>query len=164
MDNRPTCHNSEDAIIEAEAQCHKKITEVLGLRIGETSFLSVNGRRLNCVVWDIGALETGDQAGFPSDMYHFQGRLDLYNQNRAALQRWIMRLLLSFPVNKWQGRSNDLAAEGNVYCLRVAPQTQGIGEITTKELRNDKNVKVSDVFTASVIFDVVFSAKEAEEE
>lgn len=149
-------NKQEDALIEAEKICHAKVCEILGLQSGVDCFISTNPGKTDCAIFDIGFLWTGDQAGWPSQVYHFRAKLDLYSRNRAKVQRWLMRLLLAMPISPWQGQSNELDQTTTVRTFRIAPESNGVGEITTTELKEAANVNGVEVFTAGVNFDIIF--------
>lgn len=148
----------EDALWEAEDICARRICDIIGKTLGVDCFISTNGGKYECAVFDIGYLCTGTQAGFPSSAYHFRGRLDLYNRQRRSIQKDIMRLLEGMPLGTTQAVPNDLGTTTNVMCLRIAPKEKGVDEITTVELKANKDDKGVPVFTTAVEFDIVFDA------
>jgi len=148
----------EKSLIEAENICLDCICKVLGLRSGIDGFISVNGGKTDCVVWDIGYLYTGDQMGFVADKFHFRGQLDLFSRDRRRVQVWLMLLAQAFPNTKCQGVTDDLDRETCVDCLRIAPEQRAIDEITTTELKQKGDEKGVAAFTTSVSFDIVFNA------
>ena len=86
---------AEDALWEAEDICYRRVLEILGLTDGVDAFISTNGGRYDCAVFDIGSPKSGEVFGFPASKFHWRGRLDLYSRNRRLIQKWIMRLLLA---------------------------------------------------------------------
>jgi len=149
---------AELALTEAEATCHAKICEVLGLQSGVDCFISTNPGKVECAVFDVGFPWTGDVMGWKSNVYHWRGQLDLYSRNRRTVQVWIMRLLMAMPIGPTQSQSNELDATTNVRTFRIAPEANAITEIKTTELKDAANVKGVEVFTASVNFDIIFRA------
>lgn len=148
----------EKALIEAEKDCHAVICQVLGLTSGLDCFISLNAGKVECAVWDIGYPETGETMGFPATTYHFRGQLDLYSRDREKIQRWIMRLLYAFPMRTTQSTRFDLPDGSCVEGLRLAPITKCITEITTTELKQAKDQKGVEAFTATAYFDILFNA------
>lgn len=146
----------ENALTEAEMLCHLKIAEVLGLSDGVDAFICLNPGRTDCAVWDIGGLQTGEQTGFPAEMYHFRGQLELYSRSRQQIQRWIMRLIAAFPLTRWQGVSDEMARETCVDVLRIAPESNAVSAISTTEVHSGTNEKTIPCFTATLQFDIVF--------
>ena len=151
---------AETALEDAERQSFDKICEVLGLRAGVNAAIGLQPGLSDCAVWDIGYLYTGDQVGFPADTWHFRGKLELYNRSRAAIQRWLMRLMLAFPIAPTQGRSNILAEEGNVVVLRIAPENGAVGEIGTIQVKQNERDAGRETFYCVASFDIVFTARE----
>lgn len=155
--------NPYSALEDAEAQCLDKIAETLGLRPGVDAFISLQPGLTDCAVFDIGSLFTGDQAGFPSNVWHFRGRLELYNRHRPTIQAWIMRLLLALPIAPTQGRSNILAEDGNVIVLRIAPENGAIGEVSTIQVKQNERDPGRETFYCMANIDIVFTARESKE-
>ena len=151
---------AETALADAEKQCFDKLCAVLGLRPGVSASIGLQPGLSDCVVWDIGYLYTGDQAGFPADTWHFRGKLELYNRNRATVQKWLMRLLLAFPIGPWQGRANDLAENGNVIILRIAPENGAVGEVSTIRVKQTEQDTGRETFYSVANFDIVFTSRE----
>ena len=158
------CAHLESCIVDAEEACADKLAEILGLRKGVDLFVGVPRPRVaEAAVFDIGHLLVGDQMAYRARKFAFRGQLDLYNRSRPNLQRWLGRLMLNLPIGPWQGRTNDLEGETNVEQIRVAPETDAIGSVESATLGGDAQGKGGiEVFTATVLLDVVFSAKEKE--
>lgn len=158
-----TCQSSENALIEAEEACLRKICEILNFRAGVNAFICVQPGLTDCCVFDIGNVQTGDQTSYPAGMFHFRGNLTFYAVNRKSIQRSIMRLLLALPNAPQQSRQNSMIEDSNVIVFRIAPETNAIGAISTVAVQAANNKPEIEVFTAVVSFDIVFSAVEAEE-
>ena len=148
---------AEDALWEAEDICYRRVLEILGLTDGVDAFISTNGGRYDCAVFDIGSPKSGEVFGFPASKFHWRGRLELYSRNRRLIQKWIMRLLLAMPIGTTQPVASDLATDTIVEVFRIAPQERCIDEITTVELKAKKDADGVAVFTTSVEFDIVFT-------
>lgn len=146
----------ENALADAEKCALEEICRALGLRPANDGFVSVFPGRADCVVFDIGHLWIGDQVAFPANRFCFRGNLDLYSRSRPALQRWISRLMGSFPVAPSHGRRPAPYGGGRVEVLRIAPESSAIGQITTADVQLQSD-RTTPVFTASVAFDVVFN-------
>ena len=144
----------EESLGLAEIACANHIFKTTGFKVR----IAVNRGDPDCAVFDIGYLCTGEHTVFQAQAYHFRAKLDIYNRSREEVQRSIMTLLRSFPVNADINSSSELREEGNVVLLRVAPQTQAISEITTTDVQQIKDAKPILCFTATVLFDVVFHA------
>lgn len=145
----------ENALIDAETTCIKEICQALGLRPGENGFLSTFPGLQDCVIFDLGYLQIGDQTAFPASSFCFRGSLELYNRSRDMLQKWIARLMGSFPVAPRHGRRPTPYSGGRVLVLRIAPESGSISKITTEDVQLHSGTS-SSTFTASVAFDVVF--------
>ncbi len=158
------CAYCETFIVDAEEACAEKLAEILGLRYGTSLFVAVPRPRVaDAAVFDIGHLLKGDQMAYRARKFAFRGQLDLYNRSRPNLQRWLARLMLNLPIGPWQGRTNDLEGETNVEQLRIATETEAVGRVESATLGGDAQGKGGiEVFTATVLLDVVFSAKEKE--
>lgn len=162
MDNKGMayCACAEDALADAENQCLRKLGETLALRPGDGIFCALQPGRTDCAVFDVGYLYTGDQAGYPANVFHFRAKLDLYSRDRAKLQRWLMRLFLTFPVGPSNSRSNEMMGEGPVINFRLAPESTGVGEISTIAVKQSADDPGRETFYCVAKFDVVFSAAE----
>ena len=113
----------------------------------------------DCQVFDIGYLQTGDQATYNAPAYHFRAQLDLYRRDRTALQKDLMRILQALPVNADNNSEAELRETSNVLQLRVAPETQNGMAISTANVNQDKDAKPILCYTSTVLFDVVFQAR-----
>ncbi len=160
------CAWAETCITDAEEACLRRLAAILGLRPGnDITLSSTRGKLPDCAVFDIGHLLVGDTMAFPASKHAFRAQLDLFNRSRPALQRWLGRLLSNLPIGPWQGRSNDLEPDTNVELLRIAPETDAISDVEIATLGGDKDGKGGvEVFTATVLLDVVFSTKEQPKE
>ena len=156
MSNQPT--SWKKALTEAERICHRRLCAILGLTDGVDAFISTNGGRYDCAVFDIGYAETGDVFGFAANRYHFRGRVDLYNRNRDLIQEQVMKILEAMPIGQNQSVTDDLYRNTCVAVFRTAPITRAVEEITTVELKAKKDDEGVAVFTTAVHFDIVFSA------
>ena len=146
----------EDALSEAEIACVEHIRKTIEM----TVCVAVNDRGLtDCAVFDIGHLQTGEQATYQASVYHFRAKLDICRRNRREVQKAIMRILATFPINADVNAMDELRENSNVIVFRLSPQTQGIGEITTVDMQQVKDAKTIRCSTATVLFDVVFRAR-----
>lgn len=147
----------DKALTEAEKTCFRTLCEILGVTDGVDAFISTNGGRAECIVFDIGYCQTGETQAFPATTLHFRGKVDLYSRNRETIQKWIMQMILALPISPTQSQSNALDAVTTVRTFRLAPETRNPTEITTTELKNEPSKTGITVFTASADFDIVFS-------
>lgn len=148
----------DEALYEAERTCFDKLVQVMGLQgEGIDAFISTNGGKVECAVFDIGYPQTGETTGFPATTHHWRAQLEMYSRNRRQLQKWIMRLMLAFPNAPTQGVASELYQNTTVKVLRIAPETRAVSEITTTELKSDPAKAGVNAFTCSVAFDVVFT-------
>ena len=146
----------EDSLGLAEYACAQHIH----VRTGMMVCIATNDRGApDCAVFDIGYLQTGEFAAFPSSAFHFRAKLDIYRRSRPDLQKAIMCLLASFPINADQNADAELRENSNVIVFRVAPQTQGISEISTVDIQPTKDAKAIRCWCATVQFDVVFRSR-----
>lgn len=149
----------ENALKEAELSCFAFLCDRCNLRQQEQAFVSTRPKyAIDCAVFDIGQMQTGDVAAFPSGHYHWRAQCDFYNRSRDELQRMIMRMLRDFPVDQVYNEDHPLRKDTCVQCFRIAPETGAISTITTQELDNGKDASKVPVFTCTVQFDVVFYA------
>ena len=89
----------ESAMTLAEEACFAFLSELLGYEPEKDSFISVRARgALDCMVFDIGGMATGDVATFRAEQYHWRGSADFYNRDRTLLQRVLMRLVERLPI------------------------------------------------------------------
>ena len=146
----------EDALAVAEAACANHIFKTTDM----TVCVAVNDQgRTDCAVFDIGYLQTGEHATYQAKAYHFRAKLDIYRRNRKEVQKAIMRILETFPINADVNAMDELRENSNIIVFRLAPQTQGVSEITTTDVQQVKDAKPIRCFTATVLFDVVFRAR-----
>lgn len=149
----------ETSLTEAERACHAFLTEVLEMESGVDSFISTRGRGgIDCMVFDIGKMQTGDVAAFRATNYHWRATAEFYNRDRAELQKAVMRLLERFPVAPQFEANHPLLADTNVVCFRIAPETEAVSAISTQEIEPQKGAAKIPVYVCVVQFDVVFNA------
>ena len=146
----------DESLETAETACAQHIHKTTGM----TVCVATNDKGLtDCTVFDIGYLQTGEHATYKAKAYHFTAKLDIYRRNRRDVQRAIMRLLATFPINADVNAMDDLRENSNVIVFRLSPQTQGVSEITTVDMQQTKDAKPIRCFTATALFDVVFRAR-----
>ena len=146
----------EDALSEAETACAEHIYQTTGM----TVCVATNDRGLtDCAVFDIGRLDSGEVAAFPSNAWHFRASVDLYNRDRAALQRWIMLILEGMHIGRNWFSGHHLREDSNVTNFQVAPEANAVSEIKTTNVSTSTNAQPVPTYTASVEFDVVFISK-----
>ena len=146
----------DESLETAETACAQHIHKTTGM----TVCMATNDKGLtDCTVFDIGYLQTGEHATYKAKAYHFTAKLDIYRRNRRDVQRAIMRLLATFPINADVNAMDDLRENSNVIVFRLSPQTQGVSEITTVDMQQTKDAKPIRCFTATALFDVVFRAR-----
>lgn len=148
----------EASLGEAEDACFEALCRILDLRAGVTAFIGANDGRTDCMVFDIGALQTGDMATYRAERFHFRGRADLYNRSRRTLQAWLMRIVAALPVQRHGGTESRLRADTNVLQFRVVPEPGAITALAPADIETATNGRKIPVFTATVTFDVVFRA------
>ena len=146
----------DESLELAETACAQHIVKTTGM----TVCVATNDKGLtDCAVFDIGYLQTGEHATFKASAYHFRAKLNIYRRNRREVQRAIMRILATFPINADVNALDNLRENSNVINFRLSPQTQGVSEITTADVQQTKDAKAVRCFTATVLFDVVFRAR-----
>ena len=145
-----------DALTVAELSCRECLARKLeGMKV----YRFRNPGDPDCAVFDIGYLQTGDLTVNDAQSYHFRAHLDLYNRDHDKLQRDIMRLLLTLPVNADIRTGDEVREESNVIVFRIAPETQAVGEIVQADVQPAKDGNPIMCYTAAVKFDVVFAAR-----
>lgn len=148
----------EASLGEAEDACFEALCRILDLRAGVNAFIGANDGRTECAVFDIGALQTGDQTTYRAQRFHFRGQVDLYNRNRRTLQAWLMRIVAGLPVQRHGGTESFLRTDTNVVQFRVAPEATAISAITSADIETATAGKKIPTFTATVTFNIVFRA------
>lgn len=145
----------ERSMGQAEYACFAELVDILGLQSGVTASIGSPLGKPDSMTWKIAELATGATTTFPAPAHHFFGRLDLFNRDRAMLQRWIMRLMMAFPANHAYNRDNAVRKAANVVHFRISPERGAVGDIraTTVEASNTGPVPT---WMATVLFDVVF--------
>ena len=144
----------EESLTLAEEVCAGYIAEKLGL-LDHAFFLGVNDGIAECAVFDIGQSYTGDLNTFQSPCAHFRAQLDLYSQNRAGLQKLIMRCRRFMPIDA-DHDPDGLLERGNVIQLRLSAEAANPSAIKTVEIELKTDKKKLTVWTVTVTFDVVF--------
>lgn len=148
----------ENSMTEAEAACFQCLCELLGYEPQVNAFISCRARgALDCMVFDIGGMESGDVTTFKAKNYHWRGSADFYSRDRAALQRILMRLVQRFPI-----APSERLLDSNVRHFRIAPEKNGVGAISTQEIETYAGGAKTAVFCSTVQFDIVFSAGDRE--
>ena len=151
----------ETALANAEDACFAFLNEILGLEEQVTSFVSCRARGvLDCMVFDIGELHTGDVTSFKAKNFHWRANAEFFCRDRRRLQAIQMRLLEKMPVAPQFEREHPLLKDSNVRHFRVAPETGAIGSISTQEIEAFQGGAKVPVFTFVAKFDVIFSAGE----
>lgn len=147
----------EASLGEAEDACFEALCRILDLRAGATAFIGANDGRADCMVFDVGALQTGDMAAYRAERFHFRGQADLYNRSRRTLQAWLMRIVAALPVQRHGGTRSFLRSDTNVVQFRVVPEPTAVSAVSSAEVETATNGKKIPVYTATVQFDIVFN-------
>ena len=147
----------EGSLEQAEYACFQELTNLLELQEGISATIGFPLGFPDSMTWRIAALGAGDTMTFPASAHYFRGRLDLYNRDRAALQRWIMRLVSHFPVHHAYNSDNPTRADANIVHFRISPERNAIGDITTTTVETSNSGPVP-TWTVAILFDVVFIA------
>lgn len=148
----------EASLGEAEDACFEALCRILDLQSGVSAYIGSNDGKPDCMVFDIGALQTGDGTTYRADRFHFRGQADLYNRNRRKLQSWLMRILAGLPVQRFGGTESNLRADTNVVQFRVVPEPTAISSVTSTEIETGTANKKIPTFVATATFDIVFKA------
>ena len=149
----------EDSLALAETACANHIHKTTGM----TVCVATNDKGLlDCGVFDIGFPQTGERAIFKAEGYHFRAKLDVVSRKREDVQRAVMRLLKSFPINADTNAADQLRETSNVVVFRLAPQTQFLSEIATVDVQQAKDSRTVRCWGCTALFDVVFIAKRTE--
>jgi hypothetical protein len=144
----------EESLTLAEEICSGYIAEKLGFP-NHAFFLGLNDGLAECAVFDIGQSYTGDLNTFQSPCAHFRAQLDLYSQDRAELQKLIMRCRRFMPIDA-DHDPDGLLERGNVIQLRLSAEAANPSAIKTVEIERKTDKKKLTVWTVTVSFDVVF--------
>ena len=148
----------DESLTTAELSCFAMLCTRLGLDAGANAFVSVRGENAaDCIVFDIGYVQTGDTLAFDAEQFHFRASADIYGRSRAEVQKWIMRLVRAFPVGAQYQPDSPLREDSNVLEFRIAPETKAIGPVLTQEIQTKAGGAKIPVFCATVLFDVVFA-------
>lgn len=148
----------EASLGEAEDACFDALCRILDIRPGVSAFIGANDGRPDCMVFDIGALQTGDMTTYRAERFHFRGQADLYNRNRRKLQVWLMRIVAGLPVQRFGGTESFLRADTNVIQFRVVPEPTAVSAVTSADIETGTAGKKIPTFAATVTFDIVFKA------
>lgn len=153
----------ERSLEEAERACFDALVTVLGLTAGKNAYIGLSDGNPDCMVFDIGYIQTGDMTAFKGTVFHFRASADFYSRNRQNLQRFLMRTVSVLPISPDNPDAQERLNGGNVVHFRIAPETQAVSDITTTTVKMGKDGKETPTFTATVSFDVVFVTGAREE-
>ena len=145
----------QDSMTVAEKACKEHVAKFIGMKVYRDS----NPGDPDCGVFNIGYLQTGEHAMYRAEAYHFRAQLELFRRDRTELQRQIMRLLESFPVNADTNVQAEIRDTSNVQVFRIAPETRAVGEVVRTDLNTEKDGQPIITFTCTILFDVVFRAR-----
>lgn len=146
----------ESSLSQAETACFMRVAAILGLKPGQDATIAISNGLPDAAVFDIGTFGIGDTNTFPATAIHFRATLDLYNRDRATLQRWIMQLVRSFPVNGSYNADDDVLEVANVLHFRISPDGGAVSAITPTTVQSSNSGEVP-TWTCKVQMDVVFS-------
>lgn len=148
----------DDSLTAAEVACYALLCERLGLSPGENAFVSIRGENAaDCIVFDIGHLQSGESMAFEADQLHFRASAEIYGRSRATVQKTIMRMVRSFPIGGQFAPGHHIREDSNVLEFRVAAEQKSIGPVTTQEVQLKTGGPKVPLFAATVLFDVVFA-------
>jgi len=150
----------EESMTQAEAACTALISELLELRIGQDMNIGVHNGAANGATFDIGGVLIGDTVTFNAQVHTFRASLDVYNRDRAQLQKWIMRLLHNLPINQDYRPASPLREDTNVMQLRVVPSSSSVGKIRPTTVEPKGSATAVPTWTCTIHFDVVFVCDE----
>lgn len=148
----------EESLTQAEDACARRIFEVLDVPYGQTGNVGASRGRTEEAVFAVGELGDGSTVDFPAAGHYFRARLRLHARDRAQVQRWIMRLVETFPVGHDASADDWLREETNVCVLRISPQVGAVSAVEPDNVTPPNSVAVP-VWAATVLFDVVFVAR-----
>lgn len=147
--------NFEDSLEAAEIACKQHLERKLGFKI----MRSVGVGLPDEAVFDIGHLQTGEQMSYPAGAFHWRAQLDIYRRDRPELQRCIMRVIQSFPINRDMNADDELRETSNVELFRIALETNAVGTITRTDVTPPKATNSTQTNVVTILFDVVFRAR-----
>lgn len=148
-------YDYEGSLEQAEAACFDKIAAALELTPGKTATVAISNGLPDAAVFDIGSLGTGETSPFPASALYFRATIDLFNRDRATLQRWIMRLVRAFPVNRWYHADDPAREDANVVHFRIAAEAGAVSRIEPTTVQSSNSGEVP-TWTCRVRMDVVF--------
>ena len=145
----------EGSLEQAECACFDRIAAALDLTPGKDATVAIPNGLPDAAVFDIGSLGTGETSTFPASALYFRATLDLFNRDRSTVQRWIMRLVRDFPVNRWHHSDDPARADANVVHFRIAAEAGAVSRITPTTVQTSNSGEVP-TWTCRVLMDVVF--------
>lgn len=144
----------DESMTAAENACFAHLCGKLGYTPGVNAFLGVNGGLADCIVFDVGMGYTGDLNTWRSGYAHMRAQLDIYSRSRVDLQKAIMRVMRSMPIDE---NDVELAEGSNVVNFRLAPDSGNPGAVKTIDLQIKTDRAPIPCYTATIMFDVVFA-------
>ena len=147
----------ETSLEQAEAACFAELAELLELQEGKNATIAISKGQADGMVFMMGGLGSGETMTFPAHAHYFTAGVDLFNRDRATLQRWVMRIVGNYPVNHVYRTDDFVRDDANVIHFRVNPGRESVGKITATTVTGSNTGEVP-TWTAHIDFDVVFIA------
>ena len=150
----------EEAMTQAETACAERLAQILDLKIADDFTIGISDGQANGAVFDIGKINLAEMTTFNSPTHCFRASLNLYHRDRAKLQKWIMRLIHTLPVNHAYHLDDPLREDTNVAQLRIVPDSSSIGKVTPTQVTPKNGGAPVPTWTCEIGFDVVFVVSE----
>lgn len=148
-----------DALAQAEEAATVALAGILDLDVGTQATPGISIGQTEGLVFDIGELGTGDTVVFPASVVHMRSTATLFNRNRIELQKWIVTLLNTFPINKDYAKDHDLRETSNIIHLRIPPERGAVSKCQPDVVENSNSGEVN-VWTCDITFDTVITIRE----
>lgn len=153
-------YDYERAMTQAEAACNLRVAHLLGLSPGKDATIGISNGYPDAAVFDIGQMQIGETNTFNAGAVCFSATLTLYNRDRSMLQRWLMRLVGSLPVNADYRPDDAVREDANVLHFRITPSGGAISRITPTTVQSSNSGDVP-TWTAEVQMDAVYALTDA---
>ncbi len=148
-------YDFERSMAQAEEACLRRVANLFGLAPGRDATVGISNGLPDAVVFDIGQIQLGETSTFNTNAVCFSATLTLFNRDRAMLQRWLMRLIGSLPINDDYRPDDTVRGDSNIAHFRINPSSGAISRITATNVQSSNSGDVP-TWTCEVQMDVVF--------
>ena len=142
----------ENSLSDAESASAPIIAQKLGLIVGTDLFVGFNPGVCECAVFEIEGIRNPECVhNLDANVFHFGGKITIFNRDRRLLQNMIMRIIKASPF------ADEDIADSNIIQLRVSGLDGCISGCKIEDIFPEGENETVETWTASVDMDVVFN-------